>query len=231
MNNVTYRHEIKFICSETELQLLEKRIKSVCSKDAHADSNAAYHIRSMYFDTFNDDCLRENEAGVNNRHKYRIRIYNFSNEVIKLERKGSLNGLKYKEDCTLSEEQCRRLLQGVPVEDILPEQSLLREFTLEKTCTLLKPCVIVDYTRTPYLYPIGNVRITFDRNISASYPNRDFFYKDIPTQSIMPEDIHILEVKYNEVLPGTILELINSGMNLQQTSFSKYALCREALLF
>ena len=42
----------------------------------------------------------------------------------------------------------------------------------------------------------------------------------------MAQDVHILEVKYDELLPGTIRELLTAGQQLSQISFSKYALCR-----
>ena len=231
MNGERYRHEIKFICSEREMVILEGKIRLICRKDSHIGEAPAYHVRSMYFDTPDNACLYENESGVDNRHKYRIRIYNFSNEFIKLERKSSVNGLKNKEDCVITDRQCHRLFHYLPVENVMGNQSLLEEFTAEKRCSLLRPAVIVDYIRTPYVYPIGNVRITFDRNITASPPDEDFFLKNIPAQNILPQNTHVLEVKYDELLPGTILEILNAGGMLQRSSFSKYALCRKAVMF
>lgn len=226
MDKESYRHELKFICSETELQLIENRIKHICRKDSHADSDGIYCIRSLYFDTYGDSCLMENLAGVDNRHKYRIRTYNDSTDVIKLERKSSLRGLKRKDACLITKEQCEQIIDGANVENITEGQEVLKEFLLEQKLTLLMPKVIVEYRRTPYVYPIGNVRITFDRDITSS-DCRDFFDKEIPRRCVMPHYKHILEVKYDEILPSAILELINSSFDLQRTSFSKYALCRE----
>lgn len=221
-----YRHEWKFFCSETELQVIENKIKHICRKDPHAGPEGVYRIRSMYFDTYDSRCYRENEEGTDNREKYRIRIYNGSDAVIKLERKGSIRDRKYKDSCGISRNQCEQMLRGDPVTNVSPQQEVLREFLAQRQTELLRPWVIVEYVRTPYIYPAGNVRITFDRYITSSN-STDFFERDIPGRGIMPEHMHLLEVKYDEILPAAIMELLNGTGSLERTSFSKYALCRK----
>ena len=221
-----YRHELKFFCTEAELQMIENKIKHICMKDPYAGPEGVYRIRSMYFDTYDSRCYRENEDGTDNREKYRIRIYNGSDAVIKLERKGSVHDRKYKDSCGITRNQCEQMLQGYPVTNVLPEQEVLREFLAERAMEFLRPWVIVEYVRTPYIYPVGNVRITFDRYITSSN-SMDLFGRDIPGRGITPEQMHLLEVKYDEFLPAAILELLNGTCSLSRTSFSKYALCRK----
>lgn len=221
-----YRHELKFVCTEAELQLIENRIRHICNRDVHAGPSGVYHIRSMYFDTFDNEYYYQNEAGTDIRHKYRIRIYNCSDRVIRLERKSTVHGLKRKEVCNLTKEQCEVLLKGGRVMDFAPDQQILKAFSAEQAMKLLEPKIIVEYIRTPYVYPVGNVRITFDRNIGSS-DSRNLFDRDIPVRRIMPGETHILEVKYDELLPGALLECVDVSHKLQRTSFSKYALCRK----
>ena len=222
----TYRHELKFFCSETELQWIENKIRHICRKDPHVGPEGVYRIRSMYFDTYDSRCYRENIAGVDDRAKYRVRIYDASDSVIKLERKGSLRDRKYKDVCRITRNQCEQMIRGKNVENVMSEQKILQDFLIERQKELLKPQVIVEYMRTPYVYPIGNVRITFDRFITSS-SSLDFFEKKILSRGIMPEHMHLLEVKYDQILPAPILEVLNSSAYLSRTSFSKYALCRE----
>ena len=220
----SYRHELKFICSQQDLLLLENQIRFLCPLDAHTGPEASYNIRSIYFDSLENDAYYENENGDNDRAKFRIRIYDYSDQVIKLERKSSHNGLKHKESCTLTREQCDSLLHG---DEMIPGEGhpLLNSFLAQKCIQPLLPKVTVDYNRTPYVYPIGNVRITFDRNIrSSSYI--DLFQKDIPSRPILPLGAGLLEVKYDEVLPGAILEILREDHELHRTTFSKYYLCR-----
>lgn len=220
----SYRHELKFICSKIDLILLENQIRFLCPLDAHAGPSKSYEIRSVYFDSLENDAYYENENGINDREKFRIRIYDYSDKTIKLERKSSLNGLKHKDGCTLTRSQCDALLGGG---DVTPseDQTLLQTFLAQRRISPLLPKVTVDYNRTPYVYPIGNVRITFDRNIRSS-SRIDLFQKNIPSRPILPVGAGLLEVKYDEVLPGAILEILREGHSLSRTTFSKYYLCR-----
>ena len=69
-----FRHELKLLCSAQDLAIVRARLKNLLPFDTHAGENGQYTIRSLYFDDYNDSCLRENEAGVDNRRKYRIRL-------------------------------------------------------------------------------------------------------------------------------------------------------------
>lgn len=225
-----YRHELKFLCGEGELRLLEERIRHICSLDSHVGEEGSYTVRSLYFDTYDDRCFYENEAGADQRKKYRLRTYNGETGIIHLECKETLHGMKRKEVCPLSQQQCRRLISGAAVTEVLPGQELLQRFLTVRSTQLLMPKVIVEYVRTPYVYAAGNVRITFDRCIRSSPEIRRFLEPYVSGRNIMAQDSHILEVKYDEGLPGTIRELLSAGQDLARISFSKYCLCRKYAL-
>lgn len=224
---MNYRHELKFLCREDKLFLLENKIKHICRLDPHTASQEYYSIRSLYFDTFDDKCYRQNEAGLDNRKKYRVRIYNQDPDFIKFECKYSWHNMKMKHSCSITRDQCEDLIQGHPISQIASNQELLKQFLLERSTELLSPKVIVEYIRTPYIYEVGNVRITFDRNIRTSPAVSDFLNKKIVYKGILPEGIQLLEVKYDEILPAAILEILKTGQDLSKLSFSKYALCRK----
>ncbi|MCM1542614.1 MAG: polyphosphate polymerase domain-containing protein [Blautia sp.] len=222
-----YRHELKFLCGEGELRLLERRIRNICALDSHVGENGRYTIRSLYFDTYDDQCFHENEAGVDQRKKYRIRIYDGKTDVIHLECKETMHDLKRKESCALTLQQCRQLIGGKLVTEALPGQELLERFLAVRSMSLLLPKVIVEYVRTPYVYAAGNVRITFDRNIRSSSDMGRFLEPQISGRRVMAQDSHILEVKYDEGMPGAVRELLATGQDLSRISFSKYCLCRQ----
>jgi len=90
----------------------------------------------------------------------------------------------------------------------------------------LRPVIIVEYDRIPYVYKNGNVRVTFDLNISSSVALRDFTSETIPKRPVMPAGWHLMEVKFDEFLPDYIYNGLNLG-SLQQSTFSKYYLCRK----
>lgn len=230
-----YRNELKYICTETELKILESRIKNICKLDSHAGSNGTYDIRSIYFDDLSDSCFMENEAGTDPRSKYRIRIYNGDASRITLEKKSKSHGMTAKDSVSLTREQFDSIMSKNPrdlfdsnTSDSNSKINLLREFELKMLTTGLMPKVIVAYNRTPFIYRVGNVRITFDRNIGHTTDFSTFFDDTLPLHPVLGNGTHVLEVKYDELLPDYIYEVLNLD-NLTYTNFSKYYLSRKRM--
>lgn len=225
MDEQKFRNELKFICSEQQLCLIEQRIREICRRDPHAGDNGTYTVSSVYFDDPQDSCYWDNINGVNVREKFRIRIYDGNMQRIALECKMKRNGKNRKESCLIGEELCRELLQGnCALWEDAP--GLLRRLYLQFNTRMLRPKVIVRYERTPFVYWIGNVRITFDRHISGSADVLGFGRKDLPMRPVMAKGRHILEVKYDELIPDYIKDALQIR-DLEQTAFSKYCICRQ----
>ena len=222
-----YRVENKYIVSDLDLAVIYKRLNSVMSMDAHQTGDS-YEIRSVYFDDIYDSCMSDNDAGVDCRKKYRIRIYDPKSSPIKLEIKEKLNGLTKKTSCNITKCEWEYLLNGTD-ELQFGERAPLNELLLKKKCCKMNPKTIIVYERTAFVHPVGNVRITFDRNIMAS-KILDSFFDDrvdglIP---VLPTGMHVLEVKYDELLPDIIAKQLEIG-KLCKTAFSKYYLGRLAI--
>ena len=220
------RHEFKYICAETTLSIVQSRVANMMHLDAHASAKATYDIRSLYFDDIYKSCYRDNESGTDPREKFRIRIYNGSADRISLELKQKIRGKTRKLSCPLTQEQCRLLMHGELLPDSAAYPPLLQKFLVQARVRLLKPSVIVEYSRTPYIYRNGNVRVTLDRNISSSMDFEHFLDLEIPKRPITEAGTHILEVKYDEFLPDPIHNALQVD-KLRYTSFSKYYLCKK----
>ena len=220
-----FRNELKYVCTEGELQIISARICHLCKRDPHVGEQGIYSIRSVYFDDFRNSCLQENENGNDPREKFRIRIYNADDSRITLECKKKEHTMTHKDSCPLTREQYAQIIEGsyMPKDADAP---LLRRFAVQLHSRMLRPKVIVAYERTPFVYEIGNVRITFDRNIGSTTNIAGFFDKNLPLRPIMNKGEHILEVKYDEFLPEHLYGALNLA-NLRQSAFSKYALCRK----
>ncbi|MDO4188714.1 MAG: polyphosphate polymerase domain-containing protein [Lachnospiraceae bacterium] len=231
-NEKKYRNELKYICTEAELTILESRLKVLCKRDPHVGPSGTYDIRSIYFDDIKDTCFQDNESGTDPRAKYRIRIYNGDDSRITLEKKSKSHGMTHKSSVKLSKEQFQAIMAGNP-KDIFntsknEQSNLLNEFEALMYSVGLAPKTIVAYKRTPFVYNVGNVRITFDRNIGHTEEMSTFFDKDLPLEPVMVTGCHVLEVKYDELLPNFIYEALNL-QNLTQTNFSKYYLSRKRM--
>lgn len=210
--------------------LIESRIREICRKDPHVNEDGIYAIRSVYFDDCNNTCFYENENGTDPREKFRIRIYNSDAGHIELECKRKERGLTHKESCLLTREQCAAVLGGGFSWSMLGEeqkgQALVSKFLLQYRMRLLRPRVIVQYERTPYVYEVGNVRITFDRNISGTGQVQDFLEPVVRGRPVMPAGQQILEVKYDELLPNVLYNAMQLRA-LRHTAYSKYYICRK----
>ena len=127
--------------------------------------------------------------------------------------------------CRLSEEQCRTLMAGRLLPMNQEDPPVLQKLNLRMRTHLLRPRIIVEYDRVPYVDPLGNTRITEDLNIRSSSYVGGFLDKELPMRPIMPCGQQVLEVKYDEYLPDYLYRNLQLE-SLRQTAYSKYYLCR-----
>lgn len=220
-----YRVEDKYICTDMQLVTLQSRMETVLRPDDNGSGADGYSIESLYFDDLSDSCLRDTVDGVNRRSKYRIRIYNDSLDVIKLEVKTKRDNRILKRSKTITRAQMECLMQGDCIEDEGSAEDPATLFNLAIRTQGLRPKVIVAYERKAYVYEPGNVRITFDRNVRASSRVEAFGQKNISYDFLQEYD-KVLEVKYDEFIPSFLLQLLETG-SMWQSAYSKYQLCRE----
>ena len=221
------RHELKFYINEMQHLVLSGILDKVLQRDPNGDEMNEYHIRSLYFDTVWNSALYDKVDGNRNRDKYRIRIYNFSDRIIKMECKTKIGSLISKRSISIPRGLCEQLMAGDPSGLETTRSGLLNDVYREMTVNLLRPAVIVDYVREAYLHPAEEVRITFDKQLRSGLFSKDLFNRDLPTIPPLDNNEIILEVKYNRVLPPYIRDLLctycPSALN---SAISKYTLCR-----
>ena len=222
------RHEHKYSLNFIEYQILKNKLAIVLKPDEHAGPDGRYHIRSLYFDDFKNSALFEKQSGITNRSKYRIRIYNYCDQTIKLERKTKLNQYIRKDCVRLRREDADRIISGDVDFLANSKNSFLRDFFLKIQNNLLRPIVIVDYLREAYVHPVGNVRITFDTELHTSLGPIDFFDSECSTTRVHQSSDIILEVKFDDVLPLHIRGLFPKTI-CQRCSFGKFVACRESM--
>ena len=220
-----YRHELKFYVPDLTIEKLRYRLSAVMDTDEHHDIDG-YTIRSLYFDDYFDKCLNENLAGTDDRFKYRIRLYNGNTDFINLEKKYKYRLMTKKISEAVSKDEVINCMSDGFYEG---DGSLAAELYAMHHQSGMKPKCIVEYDRVAFTEPVGNVRITFDMNLRGSADVDRFldFTEDF-TIPVLPAGYHILEVKYDEVLPRHILQLVDMN-NLHRQSISKYALVREVV--
>lgn len=223
-DGVPIRHELKYSINQMQYELLRKKLKTVLSPDPYTGPDGKYHIRSLYFDDFRNTALFEKQGGVSRRKKYRMRIYNHSDDMIKLERKSKIDYYISKEYACITRDEAERILEGDVSFLSTSEKRLLRAFYLEYQRNRLRPNVLVDYYREAYVCPVGNVRITFDMGLHTALDNVDIFNASAFTMNIDDYPI-ILEIKYDNVLPEMIRGLL-PGTIRPWTAIGKFVSCK-----
>ncbi len=225
MTEYKYRHEYKYLVSTEQITILQNRLPVIMQLDPHVNSEGKYkgfyNIRSAYFDDIDNSAYYDIQAGTDPRQKFRIRIYNHSDERISLELKQKRAGKCLKHSCPLSRSQCDALIndETLPFDESYP--SLLQQLLMQIETRMLHPVVIVEYERIPYIFPIGNVRVTLDLNTRSSSQCERFFDDELLYRPVLQTGQHVFEVKWDEVLPDFIYQALSLD-NLRQSSFSKY---------
>ncbi|MBO4890903.1 MAG: polyphosphate polymerase domain-containing protein [Lachnospiraceae bacterium] len=221
-----FRHEHKYIEPEINLVGMQQRLGALMKKDPHVSEKGYYSIRSLYFDDYRDRFLNENIDGVDERSKWRIRIYDRSADRISLERKIRKSDLISKQSCVIDICTYEKLLdKTAKIDEDNPP--LLNLFIKEIRTSGLHPAVIVEYERTPFVHSSGNTRVTIDRNIRSS-SETDAFLEDrqLNARPVLPKGYNLIEVKYDAFLPDQIAHATEHG-RMRRETFSKYYLARK----
>lgn len=215
-----FRHEYKFLISPNAARLLKLRLPHIMGRDPHAGPTGQYTIRSLYFDDPNFTAFRDKVDGVDNRTKYRIRCYNGDTSRCRLERKEKKGHLT------------RKAGQSIQAQDALALQNrtfphgegLCEELRLLCASQGLRPMVLVDYDRTPFVCAAGNVRITLDENLRTRPYCADLFDTHQSMMPVLEDNQVILEVKFDDYLPGYLRDVLADIPKIPM-AISKFAMC------
>lgn len=221
---MAFRHEWKHMLNKGEMQAVRSRLGAVMCPDPHAGPSGQYMVRSLYFDTPGCRALREKLDGLDRREKFRIRLYNGDTDLLRLEKKSKVHGLCSKESAVLAPAEAQAILEGEL--GWMPgarDRPLVQELYVKMRTQGLRPRTIVDYTREPFLYGPGNVRVTLDYDIRTGLRSIGFLNPSCVTIPVRG-GLAVLEVKWDAYLPEVVKDVVQLGSR-QASAFSKYAAC------
>lgn len=225
--NSGYRHEYKYLISAADAKLLKLRLKHIMQPDPHTGPSGRYTIRSLYFDDLAHNAYYEKADGICLRSKYRIRIYNYTLKSIKLEKKEKLGNLTRKTAQTIQRSDAKAL-QRREVPETLENGDLLDELWLKIRSEGLRPMVLVDYDRTPFVCADGNTRITLDENLRTRPYCANLVASPAAMMPVLEKGQVILEVKFDDFLPSYLADALRD-IPKANLAISKFALCMNLL--
>ncbi len=229
-NKKNIRTEKKYLIDSKQALQIEEKLKKFCTPDTHCRNNNCYSVRSLYFDDIYNSCFYDSREGLPHREKFRLRIYNLTTENIFLEWKRKEFAISEKNRFIISKINADKLITGnYSFNDIKNEKELLYAIYAKFRNNIFSPKVIVDYERKAYNLPSYNIRITIDSNIKASANTNLFYNNQCPTKPVLNNGKSILEIKYSQIIPDYLCEIINM-YDLKRINYSKYYNCRKAMI-
>ncbi len=220
------RHEEKYIIDYKQYAMLKARAMGVLTPDANA-RGGSYVITSLYFDDPLDSALYEKLDGLGRHSKFRIRTYDYNDQVIKLERKDKNGILTHKLDAPITRQQIPLLDGGATSLSAFSGQAY--ELAAQIQAGGYQPTVAVRYRRDAFTFCGSDLRLTFDTQMEAIGPDAaSLFSADVRGIPVFDPNTVIMEIKYGDHLPSFLRKL--TAVHTKQLSVSKYALCREKFL-
>lgn len=216
----TMRYELKYVLSLSVFRSIQVRLSSLLKQDEHGDLEG-YRVRSLYFDTLDDQDLNASLSGISHRHKLRLRFYDNDVDHVKLELKIKEAYRSYKRNITLSKEDTLALLSGDwQVLKKHPDPEAQMFYRLFQTSTY-RPKVMVEYQRIAYVHPFSKLRVCYDRDVRISTRNALFLEEVVPWLPIIDRMEGIFEVKYDQWILTSVQMMLKQA-ETNAVAFSKY---------
>jgi len=219
------RYELKYYISNIEYHALVNRLVHILKPDKYSTPRVGYFIRSLYFDSHDDESLYEKQSGNMFRAKYRMRIYDTQTDIVKFEIKNKADNQIFKETATITKESAYKIIDGDYSELLTYKNPILNKIYIKFTQKQYRPKVIIDYTRDAFLFDFFNIRITFDKNLHSNNTDFDIFSDNLHTIPVILEGKQIMEIKYETILPEYIQRTLQLDA-FERMAISKYTLGR-----
>ena len=201
--------------------------------DSHVLNKYNYEVRSLYFDSNFQHSFLEKRNGIAIRKKLRIRYYpSFSKDsqkfaFIEIKKKFNENVAKSRVYVPLN--KALKILNSNHTEAKLfyensseQDKSTLKEIWFLYKKYNLKPVCVVSYFRQPFMSRVEKTfRLTFDTNLKVRKYNLDLNFGG-GSKNIIPPNICIMEVKFNNIIPNWAIKIIQKN-DCVQYKISKFA--------
>ena len=218
-----FRKELKYVIYQHEFARMRPQLRALMQCDAHG-GDFGYSVRSLYFDSIYDKDLYATVDGYLKKSKIRLRIYG-SGGPVKLELKQKEGGDSLKRSLLLSREEADAMQRCEYDFLTRREEPTARILYMQLLQGAYQPKTLVEYEREAYLFPAGDVRVTFDTNVRATASGWDLFGERPPWTTVIPVGTGVLEVKYSSLLPSFLKGLVETGR--LAVANSKYVQARQ----
>ncbi len=230
-NRTLERYEFKYFLRTDICKEIINHVKHFMTLDKFANKfkKKNYFVRSIYFEDSTNSNFEDKINGYRIRKKFRLRQYDqdLKSNPLFLETKGRNLERTYKRRVKIDHNDLDLINNSKSINILLnkyPNSQTIREFVFEYHKKKLKPKIVIDYARKPFINNYGlYFRLTFDQNLSCI--NLENKLNNIQTNQkiICKAGFTILEVKFERSIPLWFHRIIQT-YNLRRESISKFVL-------
>lgn len=231
------RFEFKYVLPRALRERIEAELQHFVELDPYVreQTRHKYFVRSLYFDDPSNRAFYDKIDGLHTRSKFRLRTYtdDASAQVPQfLEIKGRYNNLVFKHRVPVgggtgvATERGPALVDRI-LRDAQPGK-VREQFEFEVHRKQIRPLVLVDYFRRPYISKYDpEFRLTFDEQLRSAATS-GMFPRPIDASRRLLRGYTVMEVKFRRHLPSWFHSLIQC-YELRRRSVSKVCLGTETL--
>ncbi|MPM64215.1 hypothetical protein SDC9_111101 [bioreactor metagenome] len=217
---IVNRRELKYPIGEMDYYKINKLFNEILTPDIN-NGKYGYRIRSLYFDSINNDDYYAKVGGEEVRKKIRLRIYDTKTTQVKLEIKRKINISQIKETTTISKEDTLRLINKDYNVLLKYDNDIAHSAYNIMTMGQYQPVVLVEYNRRAYIHNENNIRVTLDSDIRSNEFDFNMFSDDVIMTPAFDYYNSLLEVKFDGELFCWISQAL-VGLDTTNQSISKY---------
>lgn len=218
------RFELKYIIDKNVFEELFYILKENMEYDIHCQNKSKYCIYNIYFDTENDDIIKNSLSKPYYKEKLRLRAYEIpiENTNVFLELKKKIGKsvikrraiMKYSDAIEFLKTRNTQKFNGV-------DRLVLEEIKNHIEKFNVVPKVNIQYDRLAFFDKNDkDIRVSLDNNILTS---RDIlnFKKLSKKDALLETNKYIMEIKCKGAIPIWLCNVL-SKLKIYKTSFSKY---------
>jgi len=227
------RKEMKYIMDSARYKHITDFLLTYMNLDEYNKGNQHYTIANIYYDTHDNNIIRQSVAKPKYKEKLRLRAYGVPDLDTKtyLEIKKKYRGIVYKRRVTLPLQKAYDFIATAEIPETENQRyvnvQVMKE--LQHAIKFYKPIPVIylAYDRIAYFGkdvseggPGRDLRISFDFNVRTRRENTGLELGDHGEQ-LLDEGQVIMEVKSAQTLPQWLLDYFRDT-NMRRGSFSKY---------
>jgi len=219
------RYEKKYLISSEVFAKVQNEIKEYMEPDKFSRDGKFYSIANIYYDTDNDELIRNSIEKPEYKEKLRLRSYGVPelSDMVFLEIKKKYKGIVNKRRTRLKLSEAYELVEnkGISEKNEYINTQVLKEIEYFLKVYNLVPKVYLSYNRMAFFEKgNGDLRITFDTDIRSRRYDLGLEMGN-HGDLLIGNDLWLMEVKSSKGIPLWFVDILNK-YDIYPSSFSKY---------